>query len=148
MTERRLRLSACVATCGIVRSTRRSTLCAHLILAQALYATTHYAYDVLDDLTAVTQAGQSRTFVYDSLKRLKQATNPESGAVNDAYDGNSNLQTKTDARSITTTFAYDALNRGHHKSATSFPNGAILHSNSFQAGGLSIGTSGKRSTHS
>jgi len=72
---------------------------------------TFYVYDVLDDLTTVTQGGQTRTFVYDSLKRLKQATNPEGGAVDYTYDANSNLLTKQDARLITTTYAYDALNR-------------------------------------
>ena len=86
-----------------------------------IYATTTYAYDVLDDLTLVTQGGQSRTFLYDSLKRLKQATNPESGAVNYAYDENSNLQTKVDARSITTTYVYDALNRAISRSYTNDP---------------------------
>jgi YD repeat-containing protein len=86
-----------------------------------VYATTSYGYDVLDDLTSVTQGAQSRTFVYDSLKRLKQATNPESGAVNYTYDENSNLQTKMDARSITTTYAYDALNRATSRSYTNDP---------------------------
>jgi RHS repeat-associated protein len=42
---------------------------------------------------------------------LKSATNPESGTVSYAYDENSNLATKTDARSISTTFTYDRLNR-------------------------------------
>jgi RHS repeat-associated protein len=72
---------------------------------------TSYAYDVLDNLTTVTQGVQTRTFVYDSLKRLKTATNPESGTINYTYDNNSNLLTKVDARPITTTFSYDALNR-------------------------------------
>jgi YD repeat-containing protein len=66
---------------------------------------------VLDDLTGVTQGSQTRSFTYDSLKRLKQAINPESGTINYTYDANSNLFTKQDARSITTTYAYDALNR-------------------------------------
>src|SRR4029079_5523784 len=38
---------------------------------------TTYAYDALDNLTTVSQGGQTRTFVYDSLKRLISATNPE-----------------------------------------------------------------------
>ena len=77
-----------------------------------VYATTAYQYDALDDLTTVTQGTQaSRTFGYDSLKRLKQAFNPESGTILYTYDANSNLLTKLDARSITTTYGYDALNR-------------------------------------
>jgi RHS repeat-associated protein len=75
------------------------------------YSTT-YGYDAMDDLTSVTQGSQARTFVYDGLKRLTQAVNPENGTINySLYDGNSNLLQKTDARGITTTYAYDALNR-------------------------------------
>lgn len=72
---------------------------------------TSYTYDVLDNLTNVNQGIQTRTFVYDSLKRLVSATNPESGTVSYQYDANGNLTQKTDARPITTTFVYDALNR-------------------------------------
>jgi len=72
---------------------------------------TSYAYNVLDDLTTVTQGVQTRTFVYDSLKRLTSSTNPESGSSSYQYDNSGNLTQKTDARSITTTIAYDALNR-------------------------------------
>jgi RHS repeat-associated protein len=85
------------------------------------YQTT-YGYDVLDNLTGVTQVQaspavtQTRTFVYDGLKRLTDATNPESGHVQYAYDENGNLNTNTDARSITTTYIYDTLNRVKTKS--------------------------------
>jgi len=82
---------------------------------------TSYSYDVLDDLTTVSQGAQTRTFVYDSLKRLTSATNPESGTVSYSYDGNGNLTGKTDARSITTTIAYDALNRITSKSYNDTP---------------------------
>ncbi len=77
---------------------------------------TGYLYDVLDDLVVVGQSGQNRTFAYDSLKRLTQATNPESGTTNYGYDNNSNLSTKTDARNITTAYQYDSLNRLQQKS--------------------------------
>jgi len=82
---------------------------------------TYYTYDVLDDLTGVTQGAQTRTFVYDSLKRLTSAANPESGTVTYGYDANGNLTSKTDARSITTTIAYDALNRITSKSYNDNP---------------------------
>jgi len=72
---------------------------------------TSYSYDTLDNLTSVSQGSQTRTFVYDTLKRLTSATNPESGTVSYDYDANGNVLHKTDARSITTTFAYDSLNR-------------------------------------
>lgn len=82
------------------------------------YRTT-YGYDALDDLITVNQrvgtSGtlQSRSFVYDGLKQLTSATNPESGNVIYTYDENSNLRTRTDSRSpaVMTTYAYDALNR-------------------------------------
>ena len=74
------------------------------------YQTT-YAYDVLDSLVTVTQGAQTRTFVYDSLKRLKSATNPESGTTTYSYDNNANLTQKIDARGIVSTYVYDVLNR-------------------------------------
>lgn len=89
---------------------------------------TSYSYDTLDNLTSVTQGSQTpRTFVYDPLKRLLSATNPESGTVcygtvvsgvcqPDGYDANGNLIYKTDARLIRTTYAYDALNRATTRS--------------------------------
>jgi RHS repeat-associated protein len=72
---------------------------------------TNYAYDTLSNLTTVSQGVQTRTFAYDSLARLKQANNPESGIINYNYDNNGNLTSKIDARNITTSYAYDALNR-------------------------------------
>ena len=72
---------------------------------------TNYSYDVLNNLTTVTQGVQTRTFAYDSLSRLTSAQNPESGTISYGYDNNGNLTSKTDARYVTTTIAYDALNR-------------------------------------
>jgi RHS repeat-associated protein len=72
---------------------------------------TSYVYDVLDDLLTVTQGSQTRTFVYDSLKRLTSATNPESGTASYQYDPNGNLTQRINARNITTTISYDAINR-------------------------------------
>jgi RHS repeat-associated protein len=96
---------------------------------------TSYLYDVLDDLVKVSQGSQSRYFAYDSLKRLVRARNPEQDinaslipALTDPvtlnsqwcfkyeYDEASNLLTKTDARSITTNYSYDKLNRVTDKS--------------------------------
>jgi YD repeat-containing protein len=72
---------------------------------------TSYTYDVMDNLTVVTQGVQTRTFVYDSLKRLTSASNPENGTVGYTYDNAGNMLTRVDARSVTTTMVYDALNR-------------------------------------
>jgi RHS repeat-associated protein len=77
--------------------------------------TTSYAYNALDDLRAVFQGAQTRTFEYSSLKRLTSATNPESGTVTYLYDDNGNLVTRTDARGSFTA-AYDAINRTTGKS--------------------------------
>jgi RHS repeat-associated protein len=97
---------------------------------------TSYSYDVLDDLVKVTQIQQTpsitqtRYFMYDSLKRLVRAKNPEQDintglnltdpvtgngqwTMGYTYDDNNNLKTKTDSRSpaVITTYFYDALNR-------------------------------------
>lgn len=87
---------------------------------------TDYVYDVLDNLTSVVQKGgttdstqwRTRSFQYDSLGRLTQATNPESGTINYAYDLDSNLFQKTAPQAnqtgtatTTTTYCYDADNR-------------------------------------
>ena len=94
--------------------------------AGTLSAPTCYSYDLNNNLTGVLQSGsRQRTFTYDSLSRLTSAYNPESGntcyapysgaacqyLTASGYDGNGNLVTKTDARGITTTYAYEALNR-------------------------------------
>ncbi len=99
--------------------------------------TTTYGYDALDDLQLVCQNGiintsgvctgsgnQSRTFAYDTLKHLVEATNPESGTIYYTYDASGNLFTREDARNITTCYGvfsgstcsnnpdgYDGLNR-------------------------------------
>ena len=70
---------------------------------------TSYNYDVLGDLITINQGSQTRSFVYDSLKRLTSATNPENGTISYTYDNNGNLLTRLDARNITTTLAYDAI---------------------------------------
>jgi RHS repeat-associated protein len=72
---------------------------------------TNYSYDALDSLTTVSQGVQTRTFVYDSLKRLSSAANPESGTINYQYDNGGNLLVKTDARSVSAHYAYDSLSR-------------------------------------
>jgi RHS repeat-associated protein len=80
---------------------------------------TKYSYDMLDNLTSVTQrigAGgttQTRTYTYDSADRLVFAVNPENGTESYQHDNNGSIISRTDSRStpVTTTYTYDALKR-------------------------------------
>ncbi|HWQ54666.1 MAG TPA: RHS repeat-associated core domain-containing protein [Bryobacteraceae bacterium] len=95
---------------------------------------TGYGYSVLDDLLSVTQGTQTRTFAYDSARRLICASNPESrsagascqttplpaaGLDRYSYDANGNLESHSNARGAVVTWdPYDALNRPTRKSYT------------------------------
>ena len=89
---------------------------------------TNYSYDVMGNLSTVTQGTQHRYFMYDSLSKLVRVKNPEQDAnaslalsdpvsgngqwsIGYSYDANGNLATKTDARGVTSTYTYDGLNR-------------------------------------
>jgi RHS repeat-associated protein len=98
---------------------------------------TSYQYDTLNNLITVNQGVQTRSFAYNSLSRLKSANNPESGLINYKYDENGNLTSKTDARSITTTYIYDVLNRVKNRnySDNTTPNVAYTYDNGTNAKG-------------
>jgi RHS repeat-associated protein len=64
----------------------------------------------------ITQGGQTRTLLYDTLGRLVSETHPENGTTSYAYDDNGNLTQKTDARGWVTNYGYDELNRPIGKS--------------------------------
>jgi RHS repeat-associated protein len=80
---------------------------------------TSYSYDVLNDLTGVSQASESRSYYYDGLGRITQSTTPDAGTVNYSYDSDStcsitsagDLVKRVDARSIRTCYAYDSMHR-------------------------------------
>jgi len=93
------------------------------------YVTT-YTYDVLNNLTGVSQAagnvqgqpvaGQPRSYVYDSIGRLLSATTPESGTETNYYTtstggtcaGDPSLPCRVqDARGLVKTVSYDGINR-------------------------------------
>ena len=88
---------------------------------QGVAVLTSYAYDAQGKLTMVCQngaiagtscSGQARTFTYDMPGRLTSAFNPESGTtLFSLYDENDNLKRKSDPRSVSIDYAYDALNR-------------------------------------
>jgi RHS repeat-associated protein len=66
---------------------------------------TNYSYDPLDNLTDVFHGDRPpRHFEYDSLKRLRLASNPESGTITYAFDANGNLIRRTDARNVMTCY--------------------------------------------
>jgi YD repeat-containing protein len=88
--------------------------------------TTNYSYDLLGDLTTVMKcsagrsgpncpSGQLRSFTYDGLGRMTQATNPESNTFTYSYSSQGgnylSLQSRTDPRGITTTHSYDSAGR-------------------------------------
>lgn len=104
---------------------------------------TDYSYNPMGSLLQVEQKGgdsnsadwRTRTFSYDSLSRQVCAADPEvysaascpgstTGAVQYAYDGDNNLTSKTapkedqsyESSTVTTTYAYDVLNRLVQKS--------------------------------
>ena len=80
---------------------------------------TSYTYDPQGNLLTVNQQGVSRSYVYDKLSRLTNATNPETGAVSYVYSTPTNACSsnplvpcsKTDARSVTVSYGYDNLSR-------------------------------------
>lgn len=74
---------------------------------QSVYATTTYAYNALDGLTQINQAGLTRSFAYDGYGRLRTRTTPEQGATTYSYFANDAVQTITDARAATTTLSYN-----------------------------------------
>lgn len=82
---------------------------------------TQYRYNVQDSLIGVCEGhynasnvcvGRERSsFSYSSANRLEAATNVENGTVAFTYWPDGATKTRTDQRSITSTFNYDALRR-------------------------------------
>ena len=94
---------------------------------------TDYQLDAMGKILDIDQWGgpfgssgdRSRLFHYDGLSRLTSAQNPESGMVTYTYNASggslcsgdpSDVCSRTDARGIVTTYAYDTLNRLTEKS--------------------------------
>ncbi|UXI68217.1 hypothetical protein [Tahibacter amnicola] len=75
-------------------------------------ATSVYGYDVLDNLTSVTDPDVlTTTYVYDGLNKLVEINSPDTGYSSYGYDKAGNRIRRTDNRGITTNFTYDRLNR-------------------------------------
>lgn len=86
------------------------------------YQTT-YSFDALNDLTGVTQGSETRTYQFDSIGRMTQATTPEAGTLYLTYDSDStcgssagDMVKRVDARGVRTCFAYDSIHRLTQKS--------------------------------
>ena len=78
--------------------------------------TVDYAYDSLYNLSGISDADSSLSFVYDAIGRLIQAkTNPgflqPQTAISYTYDRNNNLLSMLDPQGIVTRYLYDSLNR-------------------------------------
>lgn len=86
-----------------------------------LNVNTCYTYDANHNLTGVAgQSSQTRSYSYDAMSRVTSTTTPESGTTSFSYTASGGglcsgdptaVCFRTDARSVTTTYTYDALNR-------------------------------------
>jgi RHS repeat-associated protein len=85
---------------------------------------TCYTYDLNNNLMQVASLAvtpnQTRSYTYDMLSRVTSTTTPESGTTNFYYTASGGplcsgdataVCRRTDARSVTTTYTYDVLNR-------------------------------------
>src|SRR5207253_387957 len=73
----------------------------------SVYATTNYAYDALDRLTSIDNAGQVRSFTYDGYGRMQTRTTPEQGTTSYLYYADDTTSATTDARGAVTAFTYN-----------------------------------------
>jgi RHS repeat-associated protein len=115
---------------------------------------TKYSYDVLGNLTGVTQnaqaaAGsqQTRGYSYDSLSRPISVTTPEAGTVNNTYDTDATCGTSSgdlvksaDAVGNVSCYAHDALHRVTSVTYSSGPYAASMPNKYFVYDAANIAT--------
>lgn len=77
----------------------------------SLTLVTSYTYDPLNNLIKIVEGSQTRSYIYDGLRRLTQEATPEAGLVSYVYNNYSKITTRTDARNVVTNYSYDGLNR-------------------------------------
>ncbi len=79
--------------------------------AGAVYTTT-YGYDLLDDLTVITDTlGNVKRQSFDALKRKLKIDDPDAGIKTFAYDAAGNVTETLDAKGQRIGFTYDGANR-------------------------------------
>jgi RHS repeat-associated protein len=73
---------------------------------------TRYTYDVLDNLTRITDSqGNVKTMAYDGLKRMTGMNDPDRGLMSYTFDAASNLIESVDAKGQHIVMTYDGANR-------------------------------------
>lgn len=99
--------------------------------------TTTYAYDTQDNLLSVTDPGSLQTIYRngDSGGRL-MTISPDTGTSTYAYDEAGNLLSSTNANAVTTTRAYDALDR---LLSVAYPDSTLNVSYSYDSPAVSYG---------
>jgi len=106
----------------------------------ALNNNSTYAYDVADQLSQVTSPNGSVTqYEYDDLGNQTKEISIDRDTLVYSHDGAGNVLTMTDARSVTASYTYDALNR---LTSVSYPQAGENISYSYDLGancGFSIG---------
>ena len=84
--------------------------------AFSVYATTLYGYDVVGNLTSVTDAANNvTTITYDALGHKIGMNDPDMGNWAYSYDAKGNIISQTDAKGQVVRLSYDELNRPLNK---------------------------------
>jgi YD repeat-containing protein len=105
-------------------------------------ATTTYAHDLMDNVSAVTDPnGNTTHYQYDDFHRLARQDSPVTGTTTSQYDPAGNLISTTDARGAVTLRTYDASNRV--LSSTSQLAGSATETITYSYDGASSGSFGK-----
>jgi len=114
-------LGRLISVCEVTNVSQMGTApgaCGQDIAATGFLTT--YGYDVLSNLTGVTQSSETRSYGYDMMSRLTSESNPESGTTSYAYDtcsaGDVCSRTRpapnqTGTGTVTASYSYDALHR-------------------------------------
>ncbi|MFZ0884998.1 MAG: RHS repeat-associated core domain-containing protein [Candidatus Acidiferrales bacterium] len=112
---------------------------------------TCYTYDLNDNLTAVVQGTETRTFSHDLVSRTTSTNLPETLVTNYYYTTSagaicsgepSNVCRRVDAKGTTTTYGYDSLNRRTSKAYSDSTPAIAYYYDQSSYNGLSI-TNGK-----